>query len=136
MHICVRLATQRFVTFACHAFGNDFAITPALLFVLFNSCRYGQTGAGKTYTMDGSAADPGVNPRALKTLFAIKEQRAAQFDISVRCSMLEIYNEAINDLLDPENSQKLSVKIGRRGNHIPGLCHSMRHMIAHYANQL
>eukprot|EP00750_Incisomonas_marina_P020783 INCI4086.5.p1 GENE.INCI4086.5~~INCI4086.5.p1 ORF type:complete len:1393 (+),score=313.52 INCI4086.5:228-4406(+) len=89
----------------------------------YNVCifAYGQTGAGKTYTMDGSAADPGVNPRALKTLFAIKEQRAAQFDISVRCSMLEIYNEAINDLLDPENSQKLSVKIGRRGNHIPGL---------------
>ncbi len=40
----------------------------------------------------------------------------------VRCSMLEIYNETINDLLDPSNEAKLAVKIGTRGNHIPGAC--------------
>jgi len=101
------------------------AVEPLVTSVMdgYNVCifAYGQTGAGKTYTMDGSASDPGVNPRALQTLFAIREQRSAHFDITVKCSMLEIYNESIQDLLNPQNSKKLAVKIGRRGNHIPGL---------------
>ena len=35
--------------------------------------------------------------------------------------MLEIYNETIHDLLNPSNPKKLAVKMGPRGNHVPGL---------------
>ncbi|WOG86841.1 hypothetical protein DCAR_0206060 [Daucus carota subsp. sativus] len=71
----------------------------------YNVCifAYGQTGAGKTYTMSGpnNPTDEtlGVNYRALSDLFSISEQRKdiIHYDISVQ--MLEIYNEQVRDLL-------------------------------------
>eukprot|EP01135_Chromosphaera_perkinsii_P011578 Nk52_evm17s2449 gene=Nk52_evmTU17s2449 len=85
---------------------------------------YGQTGTGKTHTMIGTPQDPGVNVRALKSLFEITRNRSeVNFEISV--SMLEIYNEQIFDLLqDPSEAnlkRKLDVKMGPRGNYVPGL---------------
>ena len=45
-------------------------VEPLVMSVMdgYNVCvfAYGQTGAGKTHTMDGSPTDPGVNPRALQ----------------------------------------------------------------------
>ena len=85
---------------------------------------YGQTGTGKTHTMIGPPEDPGVNVRALKTLFQItRDKSEVKFEITV--SMLEIYNEQIFDLLqEPTESnlkKKLDVKMGPRGNYVPGL---------------
>lgn len=65
---------------------------------------YGQTGTGKTYTMEGSLdgtvlenQHAGIIPRALNSLFNILETSCS--DYSVRVSMLELYNEELNDLL-------------------------------------
>ncbi|KAI8906835.1 kinesin motor domain-containing protein, partial [Gorgonomyces haynaldii] len=59
---------------------------------------YGATGAGKTHTMMGKDADPGIMPLALAYLFSKKSQsQDAVYDISL--SYLEIYNENIRDLL-------------------------------------
>ncbi|KAI9014182.1 kinesin-domain-containing protein [Hyaloraphidium curvatum] len=65
---------------------------------------YGQTGTGKTYTMEGSLegtvfenTHAGIIPRALHQLFTILESTST--DYSVRVSMLELYNEELNDLL-------------------------------------
>lgn len=63
---------------------------------------YGQTGAGKTYTMSGGGArrfeDRGVCARALAHVFAAV-QREAGAAFTVRVSYLEVYNEHLVDLL-------------------------------------
>ncbi|XP_061052652.1 kinesin-like protein KIF9 isoform X5 [Eubalaena glacialis] len=62
---------------------------------------YGQTGAGKTYTMTGATENykhRGILPRALQQVFRMIEERPTQA-ITVRVSYLEIYNESLFDLL-------------------------------------
>ena len=63
---------------------------------------YGQTGAGKTHTMNGTPEDRGVIFRAVSLLFEKIEQRREEgIDCVVRTSMVEVYNEAIHDLMAP-----------------------------------
>ncbi|XP_056289393.1 kinesin-like protein KIF9 [Pseudoliparis swirei] len=62
---------------------------------------YGQTGAGKTFTMTGSTESyqqRGVIPRALQEVFLEVEKRTEHV-FSVHLSYLEIYNETLVDLL-------------------------------------
>ncbi|XP_008222615.1 PREDICTED: 125 kDa kinesin-related protein isoform X2 [Prunus mume] len=73
---------------------------------------YGQTGTGKTYTMEGGArkkngefpSDAGVIPRAVKQIFDILEAQVAEY--SMKVTFLELYNEEISDLLAPDESTK------------------------------
>jgi kinesin family protein C2/C3 len=67
----------------------------------YNVCifAYGQTGCGKTHTMEGNMDDRGVNMRALLQLFAETEARADNADYELCISVLEIYNETVRDLL-------------------------------------
>ncbi|XP_040992775.1 kinesin-like protein KIN-5D [Juglans microcarpa x Juglans regia] len=73
---------------------------------------YGQTGTGKTYTMEGGARkkngefpnDAGVIPRAVKQIFDILEAQNAEY--SMKVTFLELYNEEISDLLAPEECSK------------------------------
>ncbi|GIQ85728.1 kinesin-like protein, partial [Kipferlia bialata] len=59
---------------------------------------YGQTSSGKTHTMTGTDADPGIIPLIVSELFERTETDKDR-DYSVRCSYLEIYNEELKDLL-------------------------------------
>lgn len=59
---------------------------------------YGITAAGKTFTLEGSRAAPGLVPRALQELFAGRDARGAA--LAVLVSYFEIYNETVYDLLD------------------------------------
>nr|XP_044992319.1 kinesin-like protein KIF9 isoform X2 [Jaculus jaculus] len=62
---------------------------------------YGQTGAGKTYTMTGATESykhRGILPRALQQVFRMIDERPTHA-ITVRVSYLEIYNESLFDLL-------------------------------------
>ncbi|XP_054450732.1 kinesin-like protein KIF9 isoform X2 [Pteronotus mesoamericanus] len=62
---------------------------------------YGQTGAGKTYTMTGATENykhRGILPRALRQVFRVIEERPTHA-ITVHVSYLEIYNESLFDLL-------------------------------------
>jgi hypothetical protein len=69
---------------------------------------YGQTGTGKTYTMEGVHDDPfhqGIVPRAIKDIFrSISADNTPHNQYLVRASYLQIYNEVISDLLKPERS--------------------------------
>lgn len=63
------------------------------------------TGSGKTHTVNGSTADPGVLPRTLARIFRFVEranrERAAAGeagDLIVTLSYLEVYNEKVYDL--------------------------------------
>ncbi|CAD7948653.1 unnamed protein product [Amoebophrya sp. A25] len=60
---------------------------------------YGQTGAGKTYTMTGKPDDPGVVPRACKEVFSIVERDEARFQFTVSLHMVELYCAVFTDLL-------------------------------------
>jgi len=68
----------------------------------FNAClfAYGQTGSGKTHTVLGHERDPGLIPRLTRELF--ERGTKASEDLRVSASFLEIYNETLKDLLNPE----------------------------------
>jgi len=110
----------------------------------YNGCifAYGQTGAGKTYTMsgpDGDYSQRGLCMRAVSYIF----ERAKSFalnvvngqvgpeSISVRLSILEIYNESVIDLLvepipsvnsiTPAVHTKLTIVETQSGVMVPGL---------------
>ncbi|KAJ8510852.1 hypothetical protein OPV22_001286 [Ensete ventricosum] len=78
----------------------------------YNVCifAYGQTGAGKTYTMSGpeelTEESFGVNYRALNDLFHISKQRKDTFCYEIAVQMIEIYNEQVRDLLTNDGPQK------------------------------
>ncbi|KAJ6852385.1 kinesin-like protein KIN-14J isoform X3 [Iris pallida] len=119
-----------------HIFGPDanqeavFAETlPVVNSVLdgYNVCifAYGQTGTGKTFTMEGTPENRGVNYRALEELFRTSSERSSTVRYEFSVSMLEVYNEKIRDLL-AENSdhptKKLEIKQVADGTQdVPGL---------------
>ncbi|OPJ71420.1 hypothetical protein AV530_004888 [Patagioenas fasciata monilis] len=73
---------------------------------------YGQTGTGKTYTMQGAWAEPekrGIIPSSFEHIFThISRSQNQQY--LVRASYLEIYQEEIRDLLAKDQSKKLELK--------------------------
>ncbi|XP_044784322.2 kinesin-like protein KIFC2 isoform X5 [Bubalus bubalis] len=91
---------------------------------------YGQTGTGKTYSMEGPPEDPGIAPRALQSLF---REMGTGGQHRVTLSMVEIYNEAVRalpfftrDLLAPGPPQRLAVRqgpAGQGGIQVAGLTH-------------
>ncbi|CAN6825145.1 unnamed protein product [Brassica oleracea] len=99
----------------------DQAVVPIVNEVLegFNCTifAYGQTGTGKTYTMEGECrrskggpsgglpAEAGVIPRAVKQIFDTLEGQQAEY--SVKVTFLELYNEEITDLLAPEDISRV-----------------------------
>ena len=72
---------------------------------------YGQTGSGKTHTMYGNENDPGIAVRALEYLFRFIENSKAQHKVTL--SFFEIYNEAINDLLDINKKNLKFIEIAK-----------------------
>ncbi|XP_077614975.1 kinesin-like protein KIF19 [Crocuta crocuta] len=81
---------------------------------------YGPSGAGKTHTMLGMDAEPGIYLRTLSDLFWAIETCGCG-DCSVSMSYLEIYNEVIRDLLNP-SSGFLDLREDSRGSiQIPGI---------------
>ncbi|KAK0655536.1 hypothetical protein B0T16DRAFT_424322 [Cercophora newfieldiana] len=76
---------------------------------------YGQTGAGKTYTMSGDLTESmgmlsdnaGIIPRVLQALF--NKLELDEKENSVRCSFIELYNEELHDLLAADDGAKLKI---------------------------
>jgi len=70
---------------------------------------YGQTGSGKSHTMVGfDHTDKGIIPNACEQIFQMIKNNDKDITFRVECSMLEIYNERIRDLLVPfSRSEKL-----------------------------
>ena len=67
----------------------------------YNVCifAYGQTGTGKTFTMEGIPENRGVNYRTLEELFRVSGERNHLMKYEFFISALEVYNEQIRDLL-------------------------------------
>ncbi|XP_057865552.2 kinesin-like protein KIN-7C, mitochondrial isoform X2 [Cryptomeria japonica] len=77
---------------------------------------YGVTSSGKTHTMHGDQKSPGIIPLAIKHVFNIIQEAAGR-KFLLRVSYLEIYNEVINDLLDPTR-QNLRVREDAQGTYV------------------
>jgi kinesin family protein 18/19 len=60
---------------------------------------YGQTGAGKTYTMLGNEQNPGIMFNTMKQVFKAMKKLSNDREYTIRVSFLEIYNENIKDLI-------------------------------------
>ncbi len=92
----------------------------------------GQTGSGKTYTMLGTEEDPGVNTRALDTLFTLIQRKNATHVYNLHISIVDIYNNDIRDLLsgsDPFGSDCTNLEVKRNPEskqmEISGLYHNV-----------
>ncbi|CAH8334681.1 unnamed protein product [Eruca vesicaria subsp. sativa] len=95
----------------------------------YNVCifAYGQTGTGKTFTMEGTPDNRGVNYRTLKNLFEITKERENRYSYEISVSVLEVYNEQIRDLLvtasqNASAAKRFEIRQVSEGNHhVPGL---------------
>ncbi|XP_074031969.1 kinesin family member unc-104 isoform X4 [Leptinotarsa decemlineata] len=81
----------------------------------YNVCifAYGQTGAGKSYTMMGKQEDgqEGIIPQICQDLFKkIRNNSSSDVKYSVEVSYMEIYCERVRDLLNPKNKGNLRVR--------------------------
>ncbi|CAG0888246.1 unnamed protein product, partial [Cyprideis torosa] len=74
---------------------------------------YGQTGTGKTYTMEGSREVPelrGIIPNSFAHIFGHIAKQDDTKNFLVRVSYLEIYNEEVRDLLVKGSKTRLEVR--------------------------
>eukprot|EP00928_Gymnodinium_smaydae_P027335 TRINITY_DN21177_c0_g1_i2.p1 TRINITY_DN21177_c0_g1~~TRINITY_DN21177_c0_g1_i2.p1 ORF type:complete len:1189 (+),score=375.48 TRINITY_DN21177_c0_g1_i2:67-3633(+) len=115
-------------------FGFDAVFMPGKQEEVFEDCRdlvqsaidgynvtmfaYGQTGAGKTYTMYGSKNDPGTSPRTIMEIFRVTAQQSDRYQFTVMGSMLELYRNDLIDLLAKDGhkaAKKLNVRQEKSG---------------------
>jgi len=81
---------------------------------------YGQTSAGKTHSIHGGQDDPGMIPRAVQAMFEYIENTTDR-DFLIQVSYMEIYNEIINDLLNPEGINLSVREDPKKGIHVANL---------------
>ena len=81
----------------------------------FHCClfAYGQTGSGKSYSMIGYGANRGIVPIISEEIFKVAEERKSEsLSFMIKFSMLEIYNEKVQDLMMNVNKRvKSGLKI-------------------------
>lgn len=86
----------------------------------YNVCifAYGQTGAGKSFTIQGSPSNPGIAPRSFTELYKILSAMN-NYTHRVECYMVELYLDTLSDLLLPKSEKKggvhLDIKEDARG---------------------
>lgn len=98
----------------------------------YNVCifAYGQTGSGKTFTMEGAHASAdddaskGMIPRSVEQIFAsARELGTKGWAYTMSASYMEIYNETIRDLINP-NGKKHDIKHTKDGSaYVTDLAH-------------
>ena len=76
---------------------------------------YGQTSTGKTFTMKGEPkSNEGLIPLSIKEIFnSLNNKESSITKYLVKVSYIEIYNETVNDLIDPS---KKNLEIRESGN--------------------
>ncbi|XP_021721625.1 kinesin-like protein KIN-7K, chloroplastic isoform X2 [Chenopodium quinoa] len=80
---------------------------------------YGVTSSGKTHTMHGDQRSPGIIPLAVKDAFSIIQETPSR-EFLLRVSYIEIYNEVVNDLLNPAG-QNLRIREDHQGVFVEGV---------------
>ncbi|KAI6645723.1 KIF5C protein [Oopsacas minuta] len=115
------------------------AVRPVVLNILegYNGSiiAYGQTSAGKTYTMEGgqggvSDVTRGIIPRVAEEIFSyIEKSSNSASRFLVRASFMQLYNEQLQDLLHPprqgQPKQPLKIREVPTGIYVQGLSESV-----------
>ena len=102
-------------------------VGPEVLRTLFSGYNasifaYGQTGSGKTHTMEGSKAvtaseeDEGLVPRLIRGIFAAFKSNTDITDALVEVSLVQIYQEKIQDLLN--HRKQLEIHMDRTSQYV------------------
>ncbi|KAJ1333418.1 kinesin family member 5 [Microdochium nivale] len=107
----------------------DYSIKPTVDDILngYNGTvfAYGQTGAGKSFTMMGTSIEDevgkGVTPRIIEQIFSSIMSSPATIEYTVRVSYMEIYMERIRDLLAPQNDNLPIHEEKNKGVYVKGL---------------
>lgn len=107
----------------------DYSIRPTVDDILngYNGTvfAYGQTGAGKSYTMMGTGIEDevgkGIIPRIVEQIFTNILSSASDIEYTVRVSYMEIYMERIRDLLMPQNDNLPIHEEKNKGVYVKGL---------------
>ncbi|KAI5961641.1 KIP3 [Candida pseudojiufengensis] len=99
---------------------------------------YGATGCGKTHTISGTLDNPGVIFLTMKELYEKIEELSDTKLIDISLSYLEIYNETIRDLLNPETDYKKlviredsnnKITVSNLSSHRPESVNEVMHLI-------
>lgn len=98
---------------------------------------YGATGCGKTHTITGTPQEPGIIFLTMKELFERIEELKDTKNVELSLSYLEIYNETIRDLLDPNTQKSLvlredavqHISVSNLSTHSPLNVHQVMEMI-------
>lgn len=116
-----------------NSFNFDAVFTPGSQDEIFEDCKdlvqsavdgynvtmfaYGQTGAGKTFTMYGVPGQEGTAPRTIKELYDVIQKCEQRFNCTVHGSMLELYRDSLVDLLfkGPGKGKPLNIKLDGKG---------------------
>lgn len=86
----------------------------------YNVCifAYGQTGTGKTYTIQGNDSSPGIAPRSFIELYRILSLMN-NYSYKIECYMVELYIDTLTDLLLSKemrkNPPRLEIKEDMKG---------------------
>lgn len=91
---------------------------------------YGQTGCGKTWTMEGQETpetNRGIIPCSFVQIFReISMNTVEKRQFLVQCSYIEIYNENVRDLLSANSKAQLALKESKdKGVYVQGLSHTV-----------
>mmetsp|Transcript_91797 Transcript_91797/g.259194 ORF Transcript_91797/g.259194 Transcript_91797/m.259194 type:complete len:1206 (+) Transcript_91797:117-3734(+) len=120
-----------------HKFSFDAVFVPGTQDEVFEDCRdlvqsavdgynvtmfaYGQTGAGKTFTMYGAPGMEGTAPRTIQEIYRVLELGKERYTYTIMGSMLELYRNDLIDLLAKGNKGagaaqgKLNVRQDKNG---------------------
>lgn len=77
---------------------------------------YGATGCGKTHTITGTFAQPGIIYLTMQELFEKITERSDEKHTEISLSYLEIYNETIRDLLQHGQGNKQGLMLREDAN--------------------
>ncbi|KAG7390576.1 hypothetical protein PHYPSEUDO_007516 [Phytophthora pseudosyringae] len=73
---------------------------------------YGQTGAGKSFSMVGYGSDKGIIPKASEVIFERIEANTSEITFKVEASMMEIYNERVKGEEEESRTHLLKDSLG------------------------
>ncbi|GBG28905.1 Kinesin-like protein KIF11 [Hondaea fermentalgiana] len=99
---------------------------------------YGQTGTGKTFTMEGNVDDPelqGMIPRAVDSIF----QRLEAIDdaeYTIKVSFLELYNEELQDLLSVTDEKRLRILDDKSRMGTGVSCHNLEEIMVKNTDEI
>lgn len=82
---------------------------------------YGMTGSGKTHSMQGTERDPGIIPLAAKSIFSYIKENSHHRRYKVSLGYLEIYNEQLEDLIEPLTSRTNAEEIRLANDPVRGV---------------